>query len=161
MAYYFDASALVKVYTDEPGSSEVRKCFFSLGGKACTTTICYYETLNVLKRKRFGQRPLTTDDEYHKAADELSAWFSMSSANTPELKLVDPRIFPKVRALSRKHAVDLSDAFQILIVKEGLYSPLIGTSQTILVTADKGLAAAARSESIKVMEFDGTNWLAP
>jgi predicted nucleic acid-binding protein len=79
---YFDASTLVKVYTNECGSSDVRNYFSSLGGNACTTTICYYETLNVLNQ--------ITDDEYHNAANKLSAWFSMSSANTPELKLVDP-----------------------------------------------------------------------
>jgi predicted nucleic acid-binding protein len=63
-----------------------------------------------------------------------------------------------VLALARKYTIDLSDAFQILSVKEGFYSPLIGV---ILVTADQRLAAAARSESIKVRVYDGNKWLAP
>jgi len=155
---YFDASALVKVYTNESGSKEVRKYFESQGGNACTTTICYYETLNVLKMKRFFRRPPDdiTDDEYHNAAFALSAWFSMSSANVRNLNLVDSKTFPEVQSLARKYSLDLSDAFQILSVTKGPYSPMIGESQTILVTADENLAAAARSEGIKGVErYDG------
>ena len=160
---YFDASALVKVYTNEAGSSDVRHYFNSLGGRACTTTICYFETLNILKKKCFERKPPNniTVDEYHAAAFALSAWFSMSSKNVPELDLVDPITFPQVQSIARKHSVDLSDAFQIFSVKKSVYSVLSGESQTILVTADQSLAAAARNESIKVREYDGTKWLVP
>jgi predicted nucleic acid-binding protein len=152
---YFDASALVKVYTNEAGSNEVRKYFHSQGGNKCTTTICYYETLTVLKRKRFYRRPPNsiTDDEYHRAAFELSAWFSMSSENVRNLELVNSKTFPEVQSLARKYSLDLSDAFQILSVTKSVYSPMIGESQTTLVTADKKLAAAARSECVKVREY--------
>jgi predicted nucleic acid-binding protein len=151
---YFDASALVKVYTDEAGSSEVRKYFYSESSKR-TTPIRYFETLNVLKMKRFYRKPNITDKEYHDATFALSAWFSMSSKDVPDLDLVDPHTFPKVQALALTYSLDLSDAFQILSVKEGFTSPMIGESQTILVTADKGLATAARKEGIKVWEYDG------
>ena len=78
----FDASALVKVYTDENGSGMVRKYFHAEANKY-TTPICYFETLSVFKMKRFYRKPPDdiTDDEYHKAAFELSAWFSASSKN--------------------------------------------------------------------------------
>jgi predicted nucleic acid-binding protein len=146
----FDASALVKVYSDEYGSGVVRKYFNSQPNKY-TTLFCYFETLNVFKMKRFFRKPPDniTDDEYHKAAFAFSAWFSASSKNLPDLDLIDPMTFPKVQSLARKYSVDLSDAFQILSVKTGFASPMIGKSQTILVTADKGLAGAARSEGIR------------
>jgi predicted nucleic acid-binding protein len=147
----FDASALVKVYTDEDGSITVRNYFNSEPNKYITP-ICYFETLNVIKMKRFYRKPPNniTEDEYHKAGFELSAWFSASSKNLPDLDLVDPMTFPQVQSIARKYSVDLSDAFQILSVKKGFASMMIGESQTILVTADDGLASAARSEGIKV-----------
>jgi predicted nucleic acid-binding protein len=149
---YFDASALVKVYTDEDGSGVVRKFFYSEPNK-CTTLICYFETLNVFKMKRFYRKPPAniTDDGYHKAAFGLSAWFSASSKNVSNLDLVDPITFPKVQCLARKYSIDLSDAFQMLSVKAGFASQMSGESQTILLTADEALAGAARSEGIKVV----------
>jgi uncharacterized protein with PIN domain len=64
----FDASALVKVYTDEDGSITVRNYFNSEPNKYITP-ICYFETLNVIKMKRFYRKPPNniTEDEYHKA----------------------------------------------------------------------------------------------
>jgi predicted nucleic acid-binding protein len=152
----FDASALVKVYTDELGSTEVRQYFASQPSNY-TTLICYFETLHVLKMKRFYRKPPDniTDDEYHKAASELSAWFSLMSKNlvAPDLDLLVSKTFHDVQSLARKHSLDLSDAFQILSVKANFASVLSGGSQTILVTADNGLATAARSEGIKVREY--------
>jgi hypothetical protein len=49
-----------------------------------------------------------------------------------------------------KYQLDLSDAFQILSVKIGFAAHLSGGSQTILVTADKKLAKAARAEGLRV-----------
>jgi hypothetical protein len=43
----------------------------------------------------------------------------------------------------------MSDAFQILSVKEGYFSGLVGDSSTVLVTADEGLAKVARIEGVK------------
>lgn len=147
----FDASALVKVYTDEHGSDKVRK-YFNTESSKYTTPICYFETLSVFKAKRFYRKPPhnITQDEYHKAARALSAWFLASSKKLPDVDLIDPGTFQKVESLARKYSVDLSDAFQLLSVKKGIFSPLHGDSQTILVTADKNLAAAAQSEGLKV-----------
>ena len=159
----FDASALVKVYTDEDGSGVVRKYFDSAPSKY-TTLSCYFETLNALKRKRFSRKPPNiTDQEYHDAAFKLSAWFSLAWKNVlslspnyvQDLDFVDPQTFPKIQSLARTYSLDLSDAFQILSVKEGFASPMVGQSQPILVTADKNLATAARNERIKVWEYDG------
>jgi predicted nucleic acid-binding protein len=58
-----------------------------------------------------------------------------------------------VQEISDKYSLDLSDAFQILSVKEGYFSALIDESSTILVTADEALAKAARSEGIRSWYF--------
>jgi len=52
--------------------------------------------------------------------------------------------------MADQHQLDLSDAFQILSVKEGFFSRSCGDSQAILVTADRELAKAARVEGLSV-----------
>jgi len=52
--------------------------------------------------------------------------------------------------LAEKTSLDLSDAFQILSVREGFCSPSVRDSKTVLVTADSKLAAAVRSEDLRV-----------
>jgi predicted nucleic acid-binding protein len=60
-------------------------------------------------------------------------------------------VFSEVQSLCRKYQkIDFSDAFQILSVKKGYFSPLCGDSQTVLVTADAELAKAAEQEGLKV-----------
>jgi predicted nucleic acid-binding protein len=49
-ADFFDASALAKVFTDEPGSNIVREYWNSRATKY-TTPFCFYEAMNVLKGK--------------------------------------------------------------------------------------------------------------
>ena len=46
--------------------------------------------------------------------------------------------------------LSLANAFQIVSVKEGYFSHLVNDSKTVLVTADKLLAAAARAEGLRV-----------
>ncbi len=51
--------------------------------------------------------------------------------------------------IAERSRLDLSDAFQILSVKKGYFSVLASESSTVLVTADKELADAARAEGLR------------
>lgn len=144
----FDASALLKVFTLEDGSDIVRDYFNNRSPTKYTTPFCFYETLNVLKVK-WMYRNLITKAEYTEAAFRLVAWFGASTLHAKDIDIEDPIIFFRVRELAKRHSLDLSDAFQILSVKEGYFSHLINDSQTVLVTADEGLAKAARIEGVK------------
>jgi len=144
----FDTSAVIKVFTPEDGSDLVRDYFYNRSPTKYTTPFCFYEVLNVLKSK-WLYRSVLTKDEYTTAAFKVVAWFGASSRYIRDIDLKDPIIFSKVRELTKRHALDLSDAFQILSVKEGYYSGLANDSQTVLVTADKNLAKAARIEGVK------------
>jgi predicted nucleic acid-binding protein len=150
-AICLDASALVKWYVTEAGSDNLRR-YLRRQSTIYTTVFCYFEALSVLKVKRFYRKPPDniTDETYHEAAFELSAWFSASSKMLPDLDLVDPITFTRVQSISRQHSLDISDAFQILSVIEGFFSPLCGDSKTTLVTADSRLADAARAEGARV-----------
>ena len=147
-ADFFDASALVKVYTDEPASSVVRE-YWRLSATKYTTPFCFYEAMNVLKSKwKYGSK--LTLSQYLDAAFRMTAWYGASSPRIADLDFADPLTFAETRTLAERSGLDLSDAFQIMSVKRGYFSVLINDSATVLVTADNHLAAAARSEGLRV-----------
>ena len=146
-ADFFDASALVKVFANEPASQIVRSYWRSRATKY-TTPYCFYEALNILKSKWKYQNELTVT-EYLNAAYELTAWYGASSAKLDDLDFSDPHTFAETRALSDRSGLDLSDAFQIVSIKRGYYSALANDSKTVLVTADSALAVVAGTEGIK------------
>ena len=144
----FDASALVKVFAQEDGSDLVRNYFYNRSPTKYTTPFCFYEALSVLKTMWLYRKKLTRE-QYSDSAFRLTAWFGASTRYTNDIDFKDPVVFSKVRALVELHSLDLSDAFQILSVKDGYFSGLINQSQTVLVTADKSLALAARAEGVR------------
>ena len=83
------------------------------------------------------------------SATPSAAWYGASSAQVRDLDFADPLTFSETKALAERNALDLSDAFQIMSVKRGYFSVLVNDSATVLVTADKGLAVAARLEGIR------------
>ena len=86
---------------------------------------------------------------------ELTAWFSATSRQTPDLDFTNPSVFIDAQWVAKRNSLDLSDAFQIVSVKSGYFSPLTGKSRTILVTADEALAKASRNEGIRAWYFLG------
>ncbi len=90
---------------------------------------------------------------YLRAAFELTAWYGASSRQIPDLNFADPTTFSETRSLAQRHALDLSDAFQIMSVKRGYFSRLTNDSSTMFVTGDDALAQAARLEGLRVWNF--------
>jgi predicted nucleic acid-binding protein len=82
-ASLFDASALVKVYTDEPGSEIVRQ-YFKREPTKYTTPFCFYEALSILKAKWKYRNELTAE-KYLEAARRLTAWYGASSRGVDDL----------------------------------------------------------------------------
>jgi predicted nucleic acid-binding protein len=147
-ANFFDASALVKLYVQEAGSDIVRPYFAGQPTKY-TTPFCYYEALSVLKVKWLYREEIAKE-QYLDAALRLTAWFHSTSRRIKDIDFTEPTTFHDARGLVDKTSLDLSDAFQILTIKNGFFSPLCGDSQTVLVTGDRRLATAARSEGLRV-----------
>ena len=147
-ANFFDASALLKVFARESDSAAVRDYWNSRSPTKYTSPFCFYEALTGLKVLWMYRKTLT-EAQYHQAAEKLVVWFAASERYNKDLDLHDRAVLRNARELAERYSLDLSDAFQILCVKEGRYSRLINQSQTILVTADKDLANAARSEGLK------------
>jgi predicted nucleic acid-binding protein len=141
----FDASALVKLHIEEVGS-EVVRAFFNAEPTKYTTPFCFYETLSAFKLK--WKRNLITLDQYLDAARRLTAWYGAMTRHINDLNFTDHQVFAEAKRIVEKTRLDLSDAFQILSIKQGYFSALCGDSATILATADWDLAKAARAEGI-------------
>ena len=146
-ADFFDASALAKVYSDEPCSDVARNYFRSPATKY-TTPFCFYEAMNVLKGKWKHKGQLTID-QYLEAAFRLTVWYGASSSKVNDLNFTEPTTFAEAKEIAERNRLDLSDAFQILSVKKGYFSVLVNKSSTVLVTTDKELAGAARAEGLQ------------
>lgn len=148
----FDASALVKRYIDEPGSDVLRQ-YWSRQATRYTTPFCLYETLSILKGYTRRKEGTITKARYLQCATDLVAWFRASSSRIQNIDLTDMEVFHDAKALAEQYPkLDLSDAFQLLTLEAGFFAPLVGGSQTLLVTADEALATAARHKRLPVWD---------
>lgn len=145
-AICIDASALAKRFLDEPCSEELRRYLHSQP-TPYTTPFCLYETLSVLKSKvgkTFPDRKTFSRENYFRAAGIVVNEYRVYSARMKEPDFTAMDVFARTTKLAEQYGVDLSDAFQLLSLQEGFFSVLSGESATLLVTADKALAKAAR-----------------
>lgn len=144
----FDASALLKLYVPEEGSDILREYWGSESTKF-TTSFCLYETLSLLKVCYFYRKTINLET-YKNSSLDLCSWFSAVSVNIREMPFLSPEVFFSAQKIAEIYNLDLSDALQLLSVKEGYFSQMSCKSKTILVTADKKLADAARTEGLRV-----------
>lgn len=142
----FDASALVKVWVDEPDCGPARHYFNTQSPTKYTTPFCYFETLSAMKLKWL--RGLITREVYLNAAFALTVWFQASARSVKDIDFTNPPTFLRAKELVERYEIDLSDAFQLLSVKEGYFASLANDSKTLLVTADERLANAAIAEGL-------------
>ena len=150
-ASFFDASALVLLYLDQPGAPALR-AYFAAEPLKYTTPFCFYESLSQLKGVWQGRRSglKLTKDQYLHACTERAAGYGSVSRSVKDLDFSAPTVFREARTLVERTSLDLSDAFQIISVKQGYFSPLINESRTVFVTADGPLAQVATSEGLRV-----------
>jgi len=145
--HYLDASAIVKLLIDEDGSAALRE-YFGKNSVFYTTSVCFVETLGVLKGK--FQRNSITQDQYLTACDILMGQVRDEFISIDDIKIADQDVYRKVDKIAKKYSLDISDAFQILTLKTGFLSPFRGTdAEPILITADERLASVARKEGLK------------
>jgi len=155
--HYLDASAVLKLFLNERGSDELR-LYFEKESCFTTTSLCFAEVLGRLKVMRFNNKSMT-DEEYFSCCDELLAYVAGDDIEIEDIEIKDRGVFRDVENLmrnynegkSKKKIIDLSDAFQIMSVKQNYFSRFEKTdSMPILITGDKPLADAARREGLRV-----------
>jgi predicted nucleic acid-binding protein len=143
--HYLDASAIVKLLVDDDRSAALR-AYLGRHAVHSTTSLCFAEVLGVLKRFR-GK--LLTEDEYFAACEDLMAHLRGNTLEIDDIGVSQRHTFDEAEQLAKKYSLDLIDAYQLVTLKQGLFSNLEGDSKPILVTADEALAKAAKSEGLR------------
>lgn len=144
-----DASVLVKWHIDEEGSDAVRD-FINKEATIYTTPFCFYEALGVLKVKYLYRKEMSRE-QYLDACFGLGCEFQARLSEAEDINVCEPPYLMQTIELARKYDLDVSDAFQILSVKEGLFAGGIEGTATVLVTADSKLAKTAQLEGLGVL----------
>lgn len=146
-AHFLDASALVKLVVEENGSESLRN-YFNANASFCTTPLCLGEALGALKGK-WGRKEIE-ESAYFSATRRLiiDAWGKRIEID--DISFLTPTVHSEVENLAKKHTLDLSDALQIITIKNGRYSRLGPNSASVLITADAKLGTAAAQEGIRV-----------
>ena len=155
--HYLDASAAVKLYVSECGSDALRS-YFEKESHFLMTSLCFSETIGVLKVKYLYREELAEED-YFSACDELLAHAAGGSIEIENVHDLDRSMFIQVERLAKQYnagkpkdkKLDIADVFQIVSIKQNCFSSLRQTeSEPILITGDEALAAAARAEGLRV-----------
>ncbi|MBI3493169.1 MAG: type II toxin-antitoxin system VapC family toxin [Acidobacteria bacterium] len=138
MIRYFDASALVKRYVREPGSSTVRRCLRS--DRAVTSRLSEVEVVSALAR--LTREKAISDRERDRGLQRLADDFQ-------RLWVVEliPEVVTLARALLARRALRAADAIQLascLYIRNELSEPVP------LVVYDDRLANAAIAEGVLV-----------
>ncbi|HLB74274.1 MAG TPA: type II toxin-antitoxin system VapC family toxin [Sedimentisphaerales bacterium] len=150
-SFFLDASAIVKLLIDEKHSDLVRNYFDDPYSLLFTTNFCFFESLSVLKREWCKDKIST--NRYRDCCRLLFAYIEEHRIQIKEYPLEDLHDFGKLDELVDKYKIDISDALQLLSIKETSLSTLAGESEITLITADKDLATAAREEGVKVVDL--------
>jgi predicted nucleic acid-binding protein len=152
-ACYLDASALVKLVADdpdeEPGRNALRD-FYRNNPNLYATSYCVTEAFSVFKRKFL--RKQISEDQYVKYVQEFIRTVLGANLQIDEAPILSPVVLTEGQRLFQKHKIDFLDCFQIVTVLQGRFRYMVDESQSILITADRGLAEAARKEGAKVWE---------
>jgi predicted nucleic acid-binding protein len=146
--HFLDASAIIKLFLEEDRSDELRKYFIEYTNFR-TTSLCFGETLGRFKSFYYSHGSI---DEYLEASNELLAHVSGESIAVEDIDITSRNVFKEVENIVQKHSLDVSDAFQIYTLKQGIWPLLQGDSKPILITADRKLAQSARDEHLRVWD---------
>ncbi len=149
--HYLDASALVKLVAEdadeEPGRAVLRQ-YYRSHALYYATSYCLAEALSAFKVKWLRGR--ITQDEYVKDVHEFFR-VVVSGLTVDEVPL-SLQVHDEAERLMKTHSIDFIDSIQVVTVLRGRFAGLVGGSQSLFITADRALAAAAREEGARVWE---------
>ncbi|HHT9138452.1 MAG TPA: hypothetical protein ACFYEK_14570 [Candidatus Wunengus sp. YC60] len=153
----YDGGVPAKILEDkEPGSKELYEYIYKANSVRMiyTNSLCLAEALGIIKSKYFtSKKQILSFDGYLIMISNLKIRIKHQSLKLSELDWLADNNFEEAVNLVEKYrdeSIDLVDALQIVDIKYGQYSTLKRKSQTLLITADKNLANAAKKEGVKV-----------
>lgn len=147
---YLDASALVKLVADDvdelPGRDAVRAYYWPHAAHVYSTSYSITEVLSAFKSKyvrgRIGR------DVYKHYIREFLKLTIGSNLRIDEVQILSPAVRAEFDRLIDTYDIDFLDCFQLVTIMHGTYRVLVGGSKSLLITADKKLAEAARKENV-------------
>ncbi len=152
-AHYFDASALVKLVAndpdEEPGRDVLRK-YYREHSSRYATSYSVTEAFSAFKGKFVRRR--ISEDEYIRYVQDFIRTVIGANLQIDEVSIFSPGVHREAERLIQNYKIDFLDCFQIVTVLQGRFHRLGPQSKSILVTADRKLAEAARAEGAKVWE---------
>ena len=153
-AHYLDASALVKLVAEdpdeEPGRDAVRKYYWGNRDSVYAISYCVTDAFSAFKIKSLRHR--ITEDQYIKYILEFRRLILGVNLRIDDVPILSPIVSTEAERLIKKHNIDFLDCFQIVTILHGRFRVLGPNSRSILITADRDLAKAARAEGAKVWE---------
>ncbi len=153
-AVYLDASALIKLVIDEDGSEPLIELFNSFPGFH-STSMCMMEALGRIKGMHFNNSKRSKHyislEKYNAAIKNLVVQ-GMCRIEIYDINLFNADSFSKVLELAYDYELDISDALQLATLRYGKHHHMSRNSRSILVSADKNLAKAAKKEGFRVWD---------
>lgn len=148
---YLDTSALVKLYIDEPDAYVLRAYFNAHAKPFFTSWLCVGEAFGVFKR-RWTNGQLPTED-YFGAVRRLSVALWGNEVGVERYGEGDPFVIEEVRRIdSENPTLGFADALQLLTLLKGKHSFMREHYAPLFITADEGLATAARRMGVRVWD---------
>jgi predicted nucleic acid-binding protein len=150
---FLDASAAGKLVLKEHGADRLLK-HFNPTGSFFIASLCLFEALGVLKRMMLKKEIVR--DHYFRCCFLLLTYVNRKRLRIDEPEISSYETFRKAEKLARQYSLDLSDALQPVGLKYGRFSHFVQESKPVLITADRALEAAARSEGLRVWNCEET-----
>jgi predicted nucleic acid-binding protein len=151
---FYDASALVKLVADDedekPGQQALRDDYWSHTASVYATPYCIAEAFKVFERKRDRER--VTQAQYLRYLRDFRVKFLGLNLRQEAISILPSIVTTETERLDTTYKIGFVDCFQIATLRHGRFRVLGPNSQAILITADRGLAKAARAEGAKVWE---------
>jgi predicted nucleic acid-binding protein len=151
---YLDASALVKLVADdvdeEPGRTALRAYYWQNASSVYATSFSVAESLSAFKSKSLRGR--ISETEYIKYVRDFIRLTVGSNLRIDEVPILSPVATHEAERLIKEHGIDFLDCLQIVTIMYGQFRYLGPNSKSLLITADRNLAKAARAEGVKVWE---------
>ena len=151
--YFWDASALVKVFVSNEKNHQLAQSLFNpVESVNLTNTFVFYESLGVIKRKAGGKK--INEQAYQNICERLFDSVSLGKLKVYEIKIQFPDQLLAIRDIRKVYPrLDYSDAIQLLALNKTIKMPLPVFYKQFL-TADNSLAEAAQKEGIEVINLN-------
>src|SRR6266516_1177837 len=147
-ASHLDASAAVKLVLQERGSEHFRS-YFAYRAGFYISSVWLAEALGVFNSKRLCDE--IAEKQYVTTCSLLLGFLrTPPRIHVDEIELSSLDTFAEAEEIARRHKIDLSDSLQLVSVKHGRSSSCVPGFKTVLITADRALASAAKAEGLRV-----------